>query len=401
MVFNILQKGLLSLFLMASLALMATDSPQHQYTGDVMPADAHEEEPFNPGDVIIEHVIDAHDWHIMTIGHKHISIPLPIILFQEGHLLCFSSSAFTNHHSHKPAAVLYNAQWERLDERAATPSQAAHALALLHHPPHKGKIVPVDVKTYLSSGQLVAIEGAEAPLDFSITKNVFALMVVALVFLLIFMAVAKSYKRREGQAPKGLQSVVEPLIVFIRDDIAKSSIGEKKYKKYVPFLLTVFFFIFISNLMGLIPIFPAGANLTGNLAITAVLALFTFVITTFSGNKSYWQHIFNTPGVPWWLKFPVPLMPIVELTGVFIKPFVLMVRLFANILAGHIIILGFVSLIFIFGAINVYVGYGVSIVSVLFSLFLSVLEILVALIQAYVFTLLSALYFGAAVEEHH
>jgi len=166
-------------------------------------------------------------------------------------------------------------------------------------------------------------------------------------------------------------------------------------------LLTVFFFIFLNNLLGLVPFFPGGANLTGNIAITLVLALFTFVITTFSGNKNYWSHIFNTPGVPWWLKFPLPLMPVVEIMGVFTKPFVLMVRLFANITAGHIIVLGFISLIFIFGNINTGLGYGVSIVSVAFTVFLTFLEFLVALIQAYVFTLLSALYFGAATEEHH
>jgi F-type H+-transporting ATPase subunit a len=153
--------------------------------------------------------------------------------------------------------------------------------------------------------------------------------------------------------------------------------------------------------MGLVPIIPGGANVTGNISVTMVLALFTFVITTISANKNYWVHIINMPGVPWWLKFPVPLMPIVELVGVFTKPFVLMVRLFANILAGHIVILGFLSMIFIFGATSAAGGYGVSIVSVAFSLFISLLEILVAFIQAYVFTLLSALYFGMATEESH
>jgi F-type H+-transporting ATPase subunit a len=190
------------------------------------------------------------------------------------------------------------------------------------------------------------------------------------------------------------------VIIFIRDDVAMSSIG-KNYERYMPFLLTLFFFILFNNLLGLVPIFPGGANVTGNLAVTGVMAFFTLLITTFSGNRAYWQHIFNTPGVPWWLKIPIPLIPIIELMGAFTKPFVLMVRLFANITAGHIIILGFISLIFIFGNMNTYLGYGVSIVSVLFSVFLSLLEILVAFIQAYVFTLLSALYFGMATEEHH
>ena len=168
----------------------------------------------------------------------------------------------------------------------------------------------------------------------------------------------------------------------------------------MPFLLSVFFFIFFSNLMGIIPFFPGGANLTGNIAVTMVLALFTFTITTFSGNKSYWIHIINTPGVPWWLKIPVPLMPIVEIIGVITKPFVLMVRLFANISAGHIIILGFIGLIFIFGQMSPIAGYGVSVLSVAFAIFMSMLELLVAFLQAYVFTLLSSLYFGMATVEH-
>ena len=175
----------------------------------------------------------------------------------------------------------------------------------------------------------------------------------------------------------------------------------KKYEKYLPFLLTVFFFILINNLLGLIPWIPGGSNVTGNIAVTMVLAVATFLITNLSGNKDYWVHIFNTPGVPWWLKLPVPLMPLVEFSQVFIKPFVLMVRLFANILAGHIIALGFYSLIFIFGSMHIAAGYGVSLVSVAFTVFMSLLELLVAFIQAFVFTLLSALYFGAAVAEHH
>ena len=217
------------------------------------------------------------------------------------------------------------------------------------------------------------------------------------------MSVAKSYKKREGKAPKGLQSLLEPLILFVRDDVAKSSIGEKRYETYLPFLLTLFFFIFLNNLMGIVPFFPGGANVTGNIGVTGVMAAFTFVITTVSGNKHYWTDIFNTPGVPWWLKIPVPLMPIVEVMGVFTKPIVLMIRLFANMSAGHIVILGFVSLIFIFGKVSVGLGYGVSLVSVGFSVFLDLLELLVAFIQAYVFTLLSALYFGMATAEpeHH
>ena len=194
---------------------------------------------------------------------------------------------------------------------------------------------------------------------------------------------------------------MEPVIIFIIDEVAKPTIGEKKYEKYLPFLLTTFFFILISNLTGLIPIFPFGANVTGNIAVTLVLALFTFVITTFNGNKHYWKDIYN-PDVPWWLKFPIPLMPVVELTGVFTKPFVLMIRLFANMMAGHMTVAVFVSLIFIFASsMGDTAGYGVSVISVIFSGFMLLLDVLVSFIQAYVFTLLSALYFGMATEENH
>ncbi len=326
---------------------------------------------FNAGEMIIDHVIDAHDWHILTTpSGTHVSVPLPVILYYEGKLDVFMSSKF--HHGH----------------------DSYKGYMLMTEGKYKGKIVRVKEGTHEVDTE------AGMPLDFSITKNVLALFVSLTLILIIFISVARAYTRREGQAPKGLQSFVEPLIIFIRDDVAKPSIGDK-YMKYMPFLLTVFFFILINNLIGLIPIFPGGANLTGNITITFALALMTFLITTFSGNKDYWKHIFNTPGVPWWLKFPVPLMPIVELMGVFTKPFVLMVRLFANITAGHIIVLGFFSLIFIMGEMTAGAGWGTAIFSTLFVVFMTVLELLVAFIQAYVFTLLSALYFGLATKEHH
>ena len=162
-----------------------------------------------------------------------------------------------------------------------------------------------------------------------------------ILLLWVFLSVAKAYSRRPDKAPTGMQNLLEPIILFIRDDIARPSIGEHKYEKFMPFLLTVFFFIWFNNMIGLIPIFPGGANITGNITVTMILALFTFVITTISGNRNYWQHIFNMPGVPWWVKLPVPLMPVIEIIGMITKPFVLMVRLFANIAAGHIIVLGF------------------------------------------------------------
>lgn len=324
--------------------------------------DTHKEE-FNAGEMIIDHIIDAHDWHILSYGDTHISVPLPVILYHNGNLDFFMSSNF--HHGHET---------------------------------YKGYKLETEGE---NKGKIIVEATGEIPLDLSITKNVFAMLFSMFLISFIFISIGKSYTTRKGKAPKGLQSMLEPLILFIRDDVAKASIGEKKYEKFLPFLLTVFFFIFFNNLLGLVPLFPGGANLTGNIAITGVLALFTFIITSFSGNKNYWVHIVNTPGVPWWLKIPIPLMPIVEIMGVFTKPFVLMVRLFANITAGHIIILGFMSLIFIFGNLNPGLGYGVSVVSVGFAVFMGLLEILVAFIQAYVFTLLSALYFGMATEEHH
>lgn len=328
----------------------------------------HEKEAVDPGQIIFGHIYDAYEWHIVNIGHTHVSIPmLAIIYSQEKGLNVFLTSKFNHGHDQ------YNGF-----KIAAKGEENA------------GKIVENINGTW-----------QKPSLDLSITKNVTALFISLIFLCWIFISIANKYTKNQGKAPTGLQNALEPLIIFIRDDVAKAAIGEKNYLKYLPFLLSVFFFILINNLMGLIPIFPFGANVTGNITITMVLALLTFVITTVSGNKNYWLHIVNTPGVPWWLKIPIPLMPIVEFMGVFTKPFVLMVRLFANITAGHIIALGFYSLIFVFGNMNLAAGYGISIVSVAFTVFMAILELLVAFIQAYVFTLLSALYFGMAIEEHH
>jgi F-type H+-transporting ATPase subunit a len=363
---NILKIRLLAILFLFG-GMVFSNTGHNENANHESEATEHHAEKLNPGDLIIDHVMDSHEWHIMTIGDKHISIPLPVILYSEHTgLHIFMSNKLAHGHT-------------------------CQGFKMADEGEYKGKIIE----------EIEADGSIYVPYDFSITKNVLALFVSIILLLWIFISVANRYKNNPNSAPKGLQSLLEPLIIFVRDDIAKASIGEKKYMKYLPFLLTIFFFIFINNLLGLIPIFPGGANVTGNIAVTMVLALFTFVITTFSGNKAYWMHIINAPGVPWWLKFPIPLMPIVEIMGVFTKPFVLMVRLFANILAGHIVGLGFITLIFIFGEINIGLGYGVSIVSIAFKVFLSILELLVAFIQAYVFTLLSALYFGMATEEHH
>ncbi len=357
--FRIFRSLILTFLMLVSIGLFATETEEENH--------GEKKKEYNAGEAIIEHIVDSYSWHILDYKEHSVAIPLPVILIDEGKFYFFSSAKFEHGHA------------------------SYKGFEIAHDGAKKGKIIKVNHDAHAEQ---------VAPLDFSITKNVTAIFISLFLICIIFISVAKSYKKREGKSPKGLQSMVEPLILFIRDDVAKASIG-KNYEKYVPFLLTIFFFIFINNMLGLIPFFPGGANVTGSIAVTMVLALFTFVITTFSANKNYWMHIVNTPGVPWWLKFPVPLMPIVELIGVFTKPFVLMVRLFANITAGHIIVLGFISLIFIFGNMSTALGYGVSIFSVVFAVFMGLLELLVAFIQAYVFTLLSALYFGMATEEHH
>lgn len=347
-------------------ALQSVASTPENNTSTHEATEETEKGDLDAGALIIGHLIDSYYWHICDIGEKAIAVPLPIILIDEGKVVVFMSSKF--HHGHA--------------------SYKGYEIA--NGGENDGKIVRT-----LEDGTQIK------PLDFSFTKNAFGIFISSTVLILIFLSVAKSYQKRERQAPKGLQSLVEPVVVFIRDEVARKSIGEKHYEKFLPYLLTVFFFILINNLFGLIPFFPFGANITGSLAVTGVLALFTFFITTFKGNKNYYAHIFNTPGVPWWLKIPLPLMPIIELVGVFTKPFVLAIRLFANITAGHIVILGFISLIFVFGQTSIYAGLGMSVVSIVLAIFMNVLELLVAFIQAYVFTLLSSIYFGMAVEETH
>lgn len=324
---------------------------------------------FNPGEVILHHVMDSHEIHIAG----DIAIPLPIIIFDNGIKFFWSSSFYHN----------------QVEKNG------------VHYYEHNGYILYHE-HLYKNEGEgLVLHEGhAEnaAVLDFSITKNVFGMLLGLGFMLWLFISIAKAYNNTGlTSAPKGMQSLLEPIILFIRDEVAKPAIGSK-YTRFLPYLLTVFFFIFFCNLLGLIP-FLGGMNITGNIAVTMVLALFTFFITSFSANKGYWMHIVLPPGVPSWL---LPIMWPIEIIGVVSKPIVLMLRLFANVTAGHIIILAFVSLIFIFAEkYGTGAGLGASVLSVAFSVFMNILELLVAFLQAYVFTLLSALYFGAAIEEHH
>jgi F-type H+-transporting ATPase subunit a len=328
---------------------------------------------FDAGAVILEHILDSYEWHIADHGDLHISIPLPVILYYESTWYFFLSSRF--HHGY----------------------ESYKGFRIAKDGPKKGKIIKV------LDDEVTPDPDASFLLDISITKNVFSIFIGGFLLCFFLISVAKSYQHcGPRRAPRGLSAFIEPIILFVRDDIAKAAIPEGKIKKFLPYLLSLFFFIFFNNLLGLVPFFPGGANVTGNISVTLVLAMFTFFTLHLFANKEYWKHIFNTPGVPVWLKFPIPLMPVIELVGVFVKPVVLMLRLFANITAGHMIILGFVSLIFVLGASGVAMGYAISPLSVIFVIFMNFLELLVAFIQAYVFTFFSAIFFGMAVpDEHH
>jgi F-type H+-transporting ATPase subunit a len=341
----------------------------HPPSHEEHPGTTHEgesqEEGFEASEFIMDHISDSHEWHILTKpSGDHVSVYLPVILYSKhSGLHLFSSRMIAHGHSHN-GFEMGHGMWE------------GKSL--------EGKIVELD-----EHGEVIE---AGLPLDLSITKNVFMMMLSMILLLWVFLSLARSYKRTGISEPKGIQGFLEPVIVFIEEDVAKPNIGEDKYQRYMPYLLTVFFFILLNNLMGLIPFFPFGANVTGNIAVTMVLAVFTFFITQFSGNRGYWQHIFNTPGVPVWL---APIMIPVEIIGMFTKPFALMVRLFANITAGHIIVLSLISMIFIFKSLFM------SVPSLVMVLFMDCIELLVAFLQAYIFTLLSALFIGLAMPEHH
>ena len=308
-------------------------------------------EAFNPTPQILHHIADSYEWHLWG----NVSIPLPVILYSEGNWDVFMSSAF--HHG-------------------------------------KSKVFKGD-RIYKIDHHHIIEEQGKKFINLSITKNVASMLLACFLLFFLLLKTSKGYKNKK-EAPKGLQAFLEPLILFVRDDIIKSNIGPK-YEKYTMFLLTVFFFILINNLLGLT---PGAANVTGNISVTFVLSMFTFVIITISANKGYWKHLVKPPGTP------IPLLPImipIEIFGVFTKPFALMIRLFANITAGHIIIFSLISLIFVASnnGENAIAGWSVAPISVLFVLFIFLIEILVAFLQAYIFTLLSAVFIGLAVKEEN
>ena len=344
-------KQLRSLFLLLLFALLPLAAGAQEKGGG---------EKLDIPEIVLEHLSDSYEWHIATFGGKSVSIHLPIIV----------RSSETGQWTFCTAGSL--PQNFFFDEQ------------------HHGKIY-----------ERMADGTTERPLDLSFTKTVAQIWIVVIVLIVVFLSCAKWYKKRDEKsaAPSGFVGMMEMLVMAIYDDVVKASIGEKHFKPYAPYLLTVFFFIFTTNLLGLLPIFPGGANVTGNINITFFLAFCSMVAINLFGNKEYWKDIF-WPNVPLFLKaYPVPLMPVIEFFGVFTKPFALMVRLFANMMAGHAIILSFTCVIFLGWSMGVGYGMGLNLISVIMMLFMNCLEVLVAFIQAYVFTLLSAVFIGLAHKE--
>ena len=329
-----------------------------------MPALAEEgggDEKINIPEIVLEHLADAYEWHIASYQGSHISIPLPIIIRSEN-----------------------TGEWHFC---------TAHSLpdGFFFSEEHHGKIY-----------ERMADGSEVRPIDLSITKSVMQIWIVVAVLIIVFLSCARWYKKHDAksEAPGGFVGAMEMIVMTIHDDLIKSSIGEKHYKPYAPYLLTVFFFILTCNLIGLIPVFPGGANVTGNINITFFLALCTMLAINIFANKEYWKEIF-WPDVPLFLKaYPAPVMPVIELFGVFTKPFALMIRLFANMMAGHAVILSFTCVIFLGWSMGVGFGLGLNAFSIIMLLFMNLLEVLVAFVQAYVFTMLSAVFIGLAHKEH-
>jgi len=325
--------------------------------------------------VIMHHIMDAHDWHIMDWDGHAISLPLPIILWTENGLATGMSSAF-HHDDHGTHRATFGGQdFVKIHGHIYHASAEANA---------HGQFLDIEVD---ENGEESILN--VAPMDFSITKNVASILFGAILILIMFLSAARAYTKTG--VPKGIGSFIEPFVVFIRDDVAKPNIGDK-YARFVPYLCSLFFFIWINNMLGLIPFIPGGANTTGNIAVTLVLAAFTLVLVLVNSNGAFWKHIFWMPGVP--VPVKILLAPI-ELIGVFTKPFALMIRLFANMTAGHIVILSLISLIFIFET------EVMAVAAVPLTLFIFIIKVLVAFLQAYIFSLLTALFIGQAMPSDH
>ena len=318
------------------------------------------------GEILFGHIGDSYGWHITDWKGKHVTIPLPCIVHSSTGWHFFMSSRIEHGHEHEGLFIAEEGRYEdKIVERGA-------------------------------DGELVR------PFDISVTKNVASLMIAAVLLISLVLATTRWYRRHDAseEAPQGFAGLMEMMIMMVNDDIIRPSVGEKHYRKYSPYLLTAFFFIFVCNLMGLIPFFPGGANVTGNIAVTMMMALFTFIAINVFADKHYWKEIL-WPDVPMFLKFPIPIMQTIELFGVISKPFSLMVRLFANIMAGHMMVLGLVSVIFVTVKLGPVINGSMTVIAMLFGLVINCLELLVAFIQAYVFTMLSAVFIGMAHQEEH
>ena len=340
---------LLQLLLMAMVALPAAATP----------AEGDAEGGMDMHEYLFGHIGDSYEWHITTVNNHPVSIPLPVII-----------------HSKQSG-------WHMFSSAKVAEGKVHEGFFISQEEKYNGKIVE-----RAADGSLLK------PLDLSMTKNVLGLLVNCTILVLIVLLTARWYRRHDvlTETPHGFVGLMEMLIMMVENDIIKECIGED-YKRYSPYLLTAFFFIFLNNLMGIVPFFPGGANITGNIAVTFTLAMCTFIAVNVFGNKHYWKDIL-WPDVPTYLKVPLPLMPVIEIIGMFTKPFSLMVRLFANILAGHIMLLGVVAVIFLTAKLGPALNGSLSVVAILFGVFLDVLELLVAFLQAYVFTMLSSVFIG-------
>ena len=358
-------KKIINILLAAFLAI-AVATPA--YADAITDATHKEEKALNPKEIIFEHLGDGYGWEVPFNHHKR--IPLPVIVkVKDGGFHCFMSS--------------------HLEHGAEYTTDGCTFRIAGKDSPYKGKVV-----------QIVDGKEVKPSIDISITKNVCGLLITAALLIGLMLWLARWYSRKGHKAPRRGLGALELVVSFIYDSVIKPTLGENA-RRFAPYLLTVFWFILLMNLLGLIVIFPGGANLTGNIAVTMVLAVMTFLVTNIFGNKHSWKEIF-WPDVPLWLKFPLPIMPAIELFGIFTKPAALTVRLFANMMGGHMIVLVLTLLIFIFMSINPVAGGATTVVSLLFSVFMLVIDVLVSFIQAYVFTMLSTIFISLAQEmEHH
>jgi F-type H+-transporting ATPase subunit a len=332
-------------------------------TNNISTSSTKYEEELNVKKLILEHLSDSYEWHIFSTEKRDITVHLPVILYsnETGWHFFLSSKLHNIDNNYKGFGIATNGKY-------------------------KGKIVE-----RVTSGE------ETRPLDLSITKNAASLLLSSFLLIIIILSVANSIKRDPLKPQKGFAGTMEMFILMINNEVIKPAIGED-YKRYSPYLLTIFFFIFFNNLLGLFPLFPGGANVTGNISVTVVLAIGTFLVVNLTGTKKYYKELF-WPDTPVWLKVPFPLMQIIEIVGTLTKPFALMIRLFANIMAGHAIVLGLTSLIFVTVSLGTAINTSMSVVSVIFTIFIEFVELLVAFIQAYVFTLLSSVFIGLAREK--